>query len=138
MIHCSSGREIAATEIYATLAKSTTNEGAVEDAGKIGEEAHRKRKYMCHGSVRKQNRSIHAPVSYTRYRTWTTVGLLPSPCLCFLWACNITSRERIERRRGVKSDEVYGNEVLLTEIDTIKRSKNIHAKETGAHELACA
>ena len=48
-----------------------------------------------------------------------------SVSVCFLWARNVTSRERVERRRGVKSDGIDENEVLLTEIDTIKQSKNI-------------
>ena len=37
--------------IYATRAKSTMNDGAVEHAGKIGTGARRMRKYMRCGSV---------------------------------------------------------------------------------------
>lgn len=50
-----------------------------------------------------------------------------SVSVCFLCARNATSRERIERRRGVKSDWIDGNEELLAEIDTTNQrdSKNV-------------
>ena len=105
--------------------KSTTNEGAVEDADKIVRERVESENICpiegCGAKLRHTcARKLH------EISDWEDGGASSiSISMCFLRACNVTLRERIERRRGVKLDGIYGNEVLLMEIDTIERSKNI-------------
>ena len=83
-----------------------------------------------------QNWGIHAHVSYTRYRTGTTVEFLLFPSPCVFCARNATSRERIERRRDVKSDWIDLNEELLAEIDTTNQrdSKNVRKGDIACED----
>ena len=72
-----------------------------------------------------RNRGIQYARKLHEISDQVTLGFLLCSSLYFLCAFNAASCERIERRRGVKSDGIDGNEEHFAEIDATNRGETI-------------